>query len=580
MAYLDHSVDRLRRSTVLFLVVWEAGMAVSFRRAVVVVCATAWVSIAGCATARIDDISGDDGGPSGDDGGLDVSCPKGRTACNGACVDLNASTQNCGACGNACPQGQFCTAAKCALNCQNGQTKCSGDAGPTCIDPLKDPNNCANCGNVCPSRPNSTPACNGGTCGITCNAGFLDCDGDPSNGCEVNQNSDLANCGSCGNACPTPKHATASCTQGVCGLGQCDQGWADCNKDPSDGCEVDTTTDVKNCGGCGKACTVNGELCVNSACACPNGQTICNNTCTDTQKDINNCGACGKTCTVNGQLCVNGACACPNGQTICNNTCTDTQTDNNNCGTCGKQCGNNAACVNGQCLTGILPASSYAASKTFTDALQGTTMTLAWDGTNYWSCSGGGQAGVRYAQYDANGTKVNTFSPGIDFRSVFTVNGNGSPVYAREYASAVIRQQTSPGTFTNGKTLTGGSLDAQSAVVFNPGGTEYDAFFSGTVTRWDTNGGLLGTVTLAGFGSNFSENTYPQNGRILARSVYLTYSQGNLTAWTLAGARIKSTVLTGAGQSFDSYFSLSYANGMVWVVDAAGQTWRGYNVGL
>jgi hypothetical protein len=389
-------------------------------------------------------ISGDDGGPSGDDAGQ--SCPKGKTACNGACVDLNASAQNCGACGNACPP-----------------------------------------------EANAAAGCNSGRCGITCSAGFLDCDGNPSNGCEVNENTDLANCGSCNNACPlTPKHATAACAQGVCGI-QCDQGSADCNHDPSDGCEVDTTSDPSNCGAC------------------------------------------------------------------------------------GNQCGINTACVNSIC---ILPNSSYPASKTFTDALTATTMTLAWDGTNYWSCSGGSQSGVRYAQYDANGTMLHTYSPNIDFRSIVTVNGSGSTVYAREYASPIVHQQTSPGTFTNGRTLNGGPLDSQSSVVFNPSGTEYDAMYSGTVTRWDSNGGLLGTVTLTGFGNNFSENSYPQNGRIIVRGVYLTYSNGNLTAWTLAGARIKSTVLTGGGTSFDSHFSLSYANGMVWVVDVAGGTWRGYNVGL
>ena len=41
-----------------------------------------------------------------------------------------------------------------------------------------------------------------------------------------------------------------------------------------------------------------------------------------------------------------------------------------------------------------------------------------------------------------------------------------------------------------------------------------------------------------------------------------------------------TTTLNLAGNSFDSYFSFSYANGMVWVDDASGGMWRGYDVGL
>ena len=53
-----------------------------------------------------------------------------------------------------------------------------------------------------------------------------------------------------------------------------------------------------------------------------------------------------------------------------------------------------------------------------------------------------------------------------------------------------------------------------------------------------------------------------------------------LSAWDGAGTRVGTTELIGAGQTFDSHFSFSWAQGQVWVIDVANGTWRGYGVGL
>ncbi|HZR84182.1 MAG TPA: myxococcus cysteine-rich repeat containing protein [Candidatus Binatia bacterium] len=226
-------------------------------------------------------------------------------------------------------------------------------------------------------------------------------------------------------------------------------------------------------------------------------------------------------------------------------------------------------------------ASSYSAGMVFQDALNSTTMTLAFDGTSFWSSSGGSVSGVRYAQYAANGALVATYSPGLDFRSVFT-SFNSSTVYARQFNDPTIFVQTAPGTFAPQLTLTGGTLDWQSAVGFAAGGSEMVAMNEGVVTRWNAaTGNVIGTTTLAGFGSQNDENTYPQNrGVAAAGGYYLTYSKGVLSAWDASGARVGDTTLTAAGQTFDAHFSLSYANGKVWIVDQAGASWRGYDVGL
>lgn len=241
----------------------------------------------------------------------------------------------------------------------------------------------------------------------------------------------------------------------------------------------------------------------------------------------------------------------------------------------------------GPASAGVFTAPSYAADVTFADQLGSTTMTIAFDGTSYWSSTGGNTGGVRYARYDAAGNPVATYSPGLDFRSVFTAPGGGT-VYARPFADDTIYVQTAPGVFAASATLsvpgltgTGPSGD-QSAVVFNSAGTELLAATGGVVYRWDVAGSALPSVTLNGFGALNNEGDYPQHRGVAAAGGYwLTYSEGVLSAWNPAtGDRLDTTVLTGAGTSFDSHFSLSYANGRVFVADGPGGTWRGYNVGF
>lgn len=220
---------------------------------------------------------------------------------------------------------------------------------------------------------------------------------------------------------------------------------------------------------------------------------------------------------------------------------------------------------------------SYNASIVFQDQASffgDTTMTIAFDGSHYWSSSGGFNP-TGYAEYNPNGSLVSTFSVPLDFRSVFS-DGAGN-VYARQFANSTIYKQTSPGVFSSFLTLNGGSLDAQSDVVLNSAGTRYISMQGGTVQQWDLAGNFIGTVTLNGY----ADNGYPSDRAIASAGGYfLTYFGGQLQAWDAAGNLAGSTILNGAGTSFDSYFSLSYANGMVFVVDVANGNWRGYDVGL
>ena len=206
-----------------------------------------------------------------------------------------------------------------------------------------------------------------------------------------------------------------------------------------------------------------------------------------------------------------------------------------------------------------------------------TRMTLAFDGTHYWSVTGGGSGGIREAQYTAAGAFLANYSPGLDFRSIFT--DAGGDVFARPYASNTIYQQTAPGVFIPMTTLVGGTLNAQSAVVLNGAGTEYLAANVGIVNRWSLAGNFLGTINLAGFGTVAGENTYSANRGIAASGNYLyTFSSGTLSTWDLLGNRLSQDTLVGAGSSFDANFSYSIANDLFFV--ESGGFWRGYDIGL
>ena len=196
-----------------------------------------------CAAGAI--IDGDDSGstPGADGGGADAcascmpgelcsqgKCVKGclatETKCGSACVDIKTDSANCGACGKACPMGYACSAGKCALAC-GMLTACDttddagADAGPKCVDTKKDNQNCGSCGNACTQMvDHGQPGCVGGACGVgSCDMGFDDCDKQAANGCEVELAYDKNNCGKCGTVCPaqTPVCAMGTCKQTTCG---------------------------------------------------------------------------------------------------------------------------------------------------------------------------------------------------------------------------------------------------------------------------------------------------------------------------------------------------------------------------
>lgn len=186
----------------------------------------------------------------------------------------------------------------------------------------------------------------------------------------IDPSASVLHCGGCGQSCfDLPNIVAASCVEGRCAIDACASGFADCDNDLDNGCEI--TLDAEpNCGGCGVTCG-SGERCEAGVCVCDNGTTVavcnpgdvccsgqcvapdapacsctdctasescCSGTCTNTSTAPQHCGACGNACGPDSR-CENGACVCLSG----------TLGDDQNCGTCGNACGSGLSCKGGAC---------------------------------------------------------------------------------------------------------------------------------------------------------------------------------------------------------------------------------------
>jgi hypothetical protein len=311
-----------------------------------------------------------------------ASCNAGFADCNGVAADgceVNTQTDaaHCGGCGVACSIANgtpSCVAGACAVaGCNSGSADCNNNPADGCeVNTNTSVGNCGGCGNVC-SIANGTPACASGACVIgSCTPPYADCNGVLGDGCEVNTDTSVANCNGCGDACSVA-NGTPACVVGSCTIASCNSGFADCNMSAADGCEVNITSSVGNCGGCGNACSIaNGTpICTSGSCAvagCSSGFANCNNNPADgcevnTNTSVGNCGGCGNACSIaNGTpTCAAGSCAvlgCNAGYANCNGNpadgCeTNTNTSASNCGGCGNTCSfanGVGACMNGSCV--------------------------------------------------------------------------------------------------------------------------------------------------------------------------------------------------------------------------------------
>jgi hypothetical protein len=309
-----------------------------------------------------------------------VDCPMGFADCNqeeaDRCETDLSTVEDCGACGTGCSDVNglpSCTERGCTIVCNDGYDDCDDDVATGCETRLAtDEAHCGVCGSEC-TNENGATRCVDGECTPQCDGGFGDCDGDPTNGCETSLNTSVSNCGACGERC-APTHADGVCVEGVC-TAECDAGFDDCNGDVLDGCEADLTA-PETCGSCTNHCGSNGGTASCSAegecdIVCDDGRADCVNGLedgceTNTTVNIRHCGVCDFSCpsNVGTPACEEGRCGIstcidpnaecdPNDPIVCETNVTN---DIDHCGGCGTPCyfpNGSAACQSRMCtLTG------------------------------------------------------------------------------------------------------------------------------------------------------------------------------------------------------------------------------------
>ena len=263
-------------------------------------------------------MAGAGGDATGGQGGGELECLLSEKPCDGGCVRRDDPLFGCDA--DSCEPCLFdgaeatCSGGECAMRaCLATNADCDGDVDNGCEAHLAtSTEHCAACGQAC-NVANGTAVCQGSVCAVgQCDSGYRDCDGDPLNGCETNTDYDPDNCDTCDHECPGGDYAI--CTDGNCGTTACAPGTGDCDDNPSNGCETDTTSSSDHCGFCNNPCgfpngvgACNSSVCALSSCTAPYDNCDGNdaNGCeTDLTQSGSHCGSCDFSCE--GGACANG----------------------------------------------------------------------------------------------------------------------------------------------------------------------------------------------------------------------------------------------------------------------------------
>ncbi len=322
-----------------------------------------------------------------------TDCTAGLGDCNGTgvCTDSLTTVNNCGTCGNKCTvtngspacENQGGDVYACGVvTCNSGGGQIWNDCDDLYVNgcEVNTQTNKFRCGGCLPGDANggsgqdctsiesdltkrvTATECSAGGCRIvSCSAGFADCNGVFSDGCEVNTTNNKGHCGGCTSGPTTTwdggfvcdnlyANATGTCSNSTCSFNQCATDYGDCNLDAAlgsagNGCETYLVGNDSHCGACGNTCSSAGAGTSGNVCTASSGRA-CNPTCAanygscdsnpsngceaNFQTTSATCGNCATNCNlsigsnqISGVQCTTSACrvtTCNAGRADCDGT--------------------------------------------------------------------------------------------------------------------------------------------------------------------------------------------------------------------------------------------------------------------
>lgn len=219
--------------------------------------------------------------------------------------------------------------------CDPGLVLC----GDKCVDTETDPEHCGGCYSTCSAPDHAGPVCEGGECGWSCLAGWVNADGNDDNGCECEQIG--TNETECGDGVDNDCDGAVDCADSDCEGISCGENGMIC---ASGSCVCSRGEPPETECGDGVDNDCDGLVdCADSDCSdrsCGEATDLCCGTeCVDTLSNFYHCGICGNDCDA-GQVCNGGICMadCSPGLTDCGGSCVDTDTDVDHCSECFIPC--------------------------------------------------------------------------------------------------------------------------------------------------------------------------------------------------------------------------------------------------
>ena len=138
-----------------------------------------------------------------------------------------------------CPSGQFCDRSPITggcvreIPCEVGDTSCTRLQGDVCTGTWSCDGARLRCVRSAPYNCDDMDTCTMDACMVSGTAPMCSHMG-------PNYQTDVMNCGRCGNRCMAAAHQAAACMMGMCRI-ECEMGWVDLNAMAMDGCECDST---------------------------------------------------------------------------------------------------------------------------------------------------------------------------------------------------------------------------------------------------------------------------------------------------------------------------------------------------